>query len=250
MQLQKKIIYGPVQSRRLGRSLGVNLLPLTAKLCSMNCCYCQYGWTSRWTNTPDAKDGLPPLREIELAIGEVLKSGLTFDYLTFSGNGEPTLHPDFETIVNRVLKMRATLRLDFKLALLSNGTTTPDPQLRKTFARIDLPMMKLDVGNEAAFKRMNHGVPPVRFSDILAGIKSLDRVVIQSMFVAGRVDNSTEAQVDTWIDALREIAPLWVQIYSLDRVAADNALHTVERARLMQIARRAQEATGLQIDVF
>lgn len=250
LQLQPDIIYGPVRSRRLGLSLGLNLLPLSYKLCSMNCHYCQYGWTARLTNeATDCRD-LPSPAAVTHAVEEVLQAGQAFDYLTFSGNGEPTLHPDFPRIVDAIVKLRTAHQAKFKLALLSNGTTAGKQELQETLGKIDLPIMKLDAGNARMFKKINHPARLVRYEDVIRGLRSLQGIVIQTMFVRGSVDNSTDDEVAAWIDRLREIEPLWVQMYSLDRGTADHRLKQVPRARLEQIAARASLATGLKIDVF
>jgi len=250
LDLQSDIIYGPLNSRRLGRSLGLNLLPTTSKLCSMNCCYCQYGWTAKLSASGEHVAELPTLNDVKRALEAALQSGKEFDYLTFSGNGEATLHPRFAEIVDLILDLRQACTASFKLAMLSNGTTAGDPALRAAFAKIDLPIIKLDAGNEAMFKKMNHGVPPVDLAGILEGIKTLEKVVIQSMFVRGSVDNSTEAEVESWISRLREVRPLWVQAYSLDRGTADKRLRQVSQAQLMEIAAKAAAATGIKVDVF
>jgi wyosine [tRNA(Phe)-imidazoG37] synthetase (radical SAM superfamily) len=251
IELQQGILYGPVKSRRLGRSLGINLLPTSFKLCSFNCAYCQYGWTQALSpRAEEFRRQLPSVEMVLQALRETLLQNPNFDYLTFSGNGEPTLHPDFPQIVEMVRDWRDRWRPGVKLALLSNSTTCGIPKIRKAIQKIDLPIMKLDVGNELAFRRMNHGVPPITLRSIVDGLLSLERFVIQSMFVRGRVDNSTDREVKSWINRLKELHPLGVQIYSLDRGTANEKLQKVERQRLEEIARQATELTGLKIDVF
>ncbi len=250
LSLQPDIIYGPVKSRRLGRSLGLNLLPTAFKLCSMNCCYCQYGWTTELTAKVGEHKGLPSADDVRAALESVLSKGQEFEYLTFSGNGEATLHPEFAKIVDLILELRSSFGASFKLALLSNATTVNRVDLADAFRKIDLPLMKLDAGNTSMFKKVNHGVPPVTFDDIVTGIKAMNKVVIQTMFVKGSVDNSTDQEVDSWIARLKEIKPRWVQIYSLDRGSADDRLQVVGQPRLQQIALKVQKGTGIKVDVY
>jgi wyosine [tRNA(Phe)-imidazoG37] synthetase (radical SAM superfamily) len=251
LKLQKRIVYGPIESRRLGRSLGINLSPTTFKLCSLNCSYCQYGWTKSQTNDgKEYKNKLPNLQEVVLSLREAFSVHKDFEYITFSGNGEPTLHPDFPEIVDVVLAMRAHFWPHVKLAILSNSTTCGTPDIRKTLEKLDLPIMKLDVGNEQAFKRMNHGMPPVTLEGIVAGLKSLNKFVIQTMFVRGKIDNSSDWEVKSWIKRLEELKPLWVQIYTLDRGAASEQLERVELSRLNEIAQMAEAITGVQVEVY
>lgn len=253
LALQPAIIYGPVQSRRLGRSLGINLLPTSEKICSLNCSYCQYGWTD--TVLPDSNGYgyhslFPSPQSVILAVRDVLKYDHHFDFITFSGNGEPTLHPYFPQIVKMVLELKNTYRSDIQLALLSNSTTAIDPRIHHAFECIDLPIMKLDVGNERAFKRLNRGKRPVTYQRVIDGLTSLKRYVIQTMFVKGRVSNSTDAEVESWIQQLQQLRPEWVQVYSLDRGTADQRLQKVELPHLKEIAQRAQTRTGLTVEVY
>ncbi len=250
--LQKGIIYGPVRSRRLGRSLGINLLPVSFKMCSLNCSYCQYGWTSKLTSSGRGyEEFFPSVPEVILSVKNALASiGDKIDYLTFSGNGEPTLHPKFPRIVEMVRELKVFYRVKARLALLSNGTTCGDPRVREALAKIDLAIMKLDAGNERMFRKLNHGTPPITLRQIVDGLKALPDYAIQSMFVRGQVDNSSDEQVASWIEALRELHPSQVQIYTLDRGTASEKLLRVPRSRLNEIAQQAREATGFNVEVY
>jgi len=251
LALQPDIIYGPIQSRRLGRSLGINLLPTNTKICSLNCCYCQYGWTHKLVSQANGCSSLfPSVQRIVLAVRDVLKHRPDFDFITFSGNGEPTLHPYFLQIVNMIADLRNTYCPDIKIALLSNSTTVTDQRISTALTQIDLPIMKLDVGNERAFKRVNRAKHPVTYQKVLEGLQSLKQYVIQTMFVGGHIDNSTDAEVESWIQQLRVLTPEWVQIYSIARGTADHKLKEVEQTRLKKIAELAQRETGLSVEIY
>ncbi|MBC7262205.1 MAG: radical SAM protein, partial [Chloroflexi bacterium] len=123
LPLQVDILYGPVNSRRLGRSLGINLMPGAYKLCSFNCVYCHYGWTKEHTlDAGSFAQDLPPLQQVVERLEIAARSALDFDYLTFSGNGEPTLYPQFAELMDEVVRIRNTYRPEAKIALLSNAT--------------------------------------------------------------------------------------------------------------------------------
>ena len=252
IELQKGIIYGPVKSRRLGRSLGLNLLADNYKLCSFNCAYCQYGWTKKLTTDAEGcRSDFPTVEDIINALRERIAANPDFDYITFSGNGEPTMHPEFTQIVEAVKQIRDQRLPKVQLALLSNSATCSDPKIRESIEKIDLPIMKLDAGNELMFKKINHGAPPLTLQQIVDQLQSLKRMVIQTMFVAGRrVNNSSDWEVRSWMHRLEELRPLWVQIYSLDRGAANDRLEQLPRERLNEIARRVIETTGLKVEVF
>ena len=251
LPLQQGIIYGPLKSRRLGRSLGINLLPTAFKVCSLNCSYCQYGWTKELTNSAEKYRGyLPSVTDVTRPLAQALRFHKEIDYVTFSGNGEPTLHPDFPEIMDEALRIKEKLMPKVKIAVLSNSTTCWRPQIKEVLGKIDQPIMKLDVGNQVSFRKMNHGPTPVTFDKIFDGLKWLSDIAIQTMFVRGKVDNSTDQEVRSWINRLEEINPLWVQIYSLDRGTASDQLERVEPARLQEIANMAKQMTGLLIEVY
>lgn len=251
MELKRSIVYGPVHSRRLGRSLGINLLPVSFKLCSLNCCYCQYGWTRCLTTSGKAyEEFFPSVPEVILALRCALTSGEKFDHITFSGNGEPTLHPRFPTLVSIAREMTDFYRCPARLAVLSNSTTCGDPKIREALRQVDLPVMKLDVGNERAFRRINRGAQAITLQSVVNGLKSLPNFVVQSMFVRGVVDNSTDEEVESWIAQLRMLNLAAVQIYSIDRGTASSKIEKVDRNRLNEIAAMTREATGLTVDVY
>lgn len=251
MELQKGILYGPLKSRRLGLSLGVNLLPESFKLCSLNCCYCQYGWTHQ-----TFKDGLqftelmPSPVEVERAVMGALNRSVKFDYLTLCGNGEPTLHPQFNAIVDSICKLRQRSKRDFRIAIISNSTTCFLTNIKYALSRVDLALMKLDVGNERMFKKLHGGLSSTPFDSILAGLKDLDKYILQAMFVEGAINNSSDAEVNSWLESLDNLNPQCVQIYSLARSAASEKIERVGKNRLEEIAELGRLRTGFDFDVF
>jgi len=155
LPLQKTIVYGPVLSRRLGYSLGINLLSPHIKICSFDCVYCQYGKTHLKTRKIEKTALYSPdeiLREVEKALLIVRK----VDYLTLSGNGEPTLHPQFLEIVEGIKSLRNRYRPDVKIALFSNSTCLGRKEVQQAMELIDQPILKLDAGNERLFQKVNH----------------------------------------------------------------------------------------------
>ncbi len=170
ISLQPGIIYGPILSRRLGRSLGINLLPANRKVCSFDCIYCQYGYTHELLLNPN-RSMLPSASDVFAAVEHALKKPRSIDYLTFSGNGEPTIHPDFPEIVRGVKEIKSKLHPDAKLAILSNSSRVTDPEIAAALRLLDAPMMKLDAGDEDTFRAINHPVSSVKISDIVTGLK-------------------------------------------------------------------------------
>ena len=216
--LQNSIIYGPVNSRRLGRSLGINVLPIDHKICSFNCLYCQYGWTAIHTKEVKEPAIWPKISEILENVREALTNiTLKPSYITFSGNGEPTLHPDFPQLVEGVIELRNNYSQNSKTAILSNSTTVSDPKIRMAISQLDVKIMKLDCGSEQCFKRYNVPCKGINFTDVVSGLKLLNEVTIQTLITRGPSGNYREDYLEGWLNILSEINPVLVQIYSLDR---------------------------------
>jgi len=255
MALHESIIYGPVKSRRLGRSLGVNLTPAHVKLCSFNCSYCQYGWSEMTrTSTQTGLANWPSSPVVAKAVAGALRAcaahGDRIDRITLAGHGEPTMHPDFKQVVAALRKIRNDLAPKVPLAILSNSSTLDRQDVRQALADLDERYMKLDAGDAATLRKING--TPVPFDQILEGLCKLKDVVIQGMFVkdrSGRLDNTGDLAVINWVVALQRIKPRAVYVYTLDRAPAFPYLQAVPAARLKEIVQRVRLA-GLTCEVF
>jgi wyosine [tRNA(Phe)-imidazoG37] synthetase (radical SAM superfamily) len=255
ISLQTGIIYGPLRSRRLGLSLGINLLPEDYKLCSFNCVYCQYGWTHEpVVDTTHALKDLPRPAEVagalERALKAIVRKRQKLGALTFSGNGEPTMHPDFPEIVERAIGLRDQYLPHLKLAALSNSSTVTRPEIRVALDRLDLRIMKLDAGSEEIVHQLNGPAPPFYLKDIVTGLKDLKDVILQSLFVQGRISNADPDSVALWIESLREIHPGLVQVYTLDREPADSRISKVNRPTLEWIASQVRWRAGVKAEIY
>jgi wyosine [tRNA(Phe)-imidazoG37] synthetase (radical SAM superfamily) len=250
--LVQGIVYGPVRSRRLGRSLGINVLPRDVKACNMDCAYCQYGWT-RGQNRRAAPAHWPAPDRIEAAVSARLHkaeaSGELIDRLTVAGHGEPTLHPAFEEIAERLCRLRDRVAPDIRLAILSNSTTAGSASVRRGLAFFDERYMKLDAGDPMTYARINGRGS---FGATVEALRDLGQVTVQAMFVkdaGGDVDNTTQHAVDAWIDTLDAIQPARVQVYTIARPPAQSSLSRVPARRLREIAERVR-ALGIPADVY
>jgi len=252
LKLKEGIIYGPINSRRLGSSLGINLLPTDYKLCSLNCLYCHYGWTKVHTVDVTAHlSDFPSAQQVKEALESWLETNRNpVDYVTFSGNGEPCLHPDFDKMVGIARHAKEKYAPGAKLAILSNSTCLDNPRVLSGLSKLDVRIMKLDCGTEAIFRKLNRPHSQVRFEMVVENLKKVEDIIIQSIFVEGGVDNTEEREVDEWISKLKYIKPKEVQIYSIDRPTADSGLTLVTKYKLSQIAKKAQEVTGISVKVF
>ena len=247
--LRTGIVYGPVQSRRLGRSLGVNLSPTDVKTCSFDCVYCHYGRTEVKTLQPDPHR-LPSAGEVLEAVEKRLRAHPDIDYVTFSGTGEPTLHPDFAAIVSEVRNLKERLLPDTRLAILSNSTTAHNSTVREALAIIDVPIMKLDAGDPRTLQRINRPAQGIDIDQLIAGLKAIPDLTLQSALIDGRVSNARGEPFEAWLTAIEEIRPARVQIYSTDRPVPEEYVERTRPDALQEIASLIDQRLGIKVDPF
>jgi wyosine [tRNA(Phe)-imidazoG37] synthetase (radical SAM superfamily) len=241
----ERIVYGPVPSRRLGRSLGVNLLPAGMKVCNMNCAYCQYGWTRGAVRYRGQGTGWPTPQAVETALGarleQAAESGELIDRITVAGHGEPTLHPAFDEVTTRLRQLRNRVAPDLPLAILSNSTTAGWDDVRGSLTQYDERYMKLDAGDPITYARINGlGSSVAHVVDALA---ALPAITVQAIFVTeetGEIDNSTDSAIEQWLGALERVHAVGAHLYTLQRTPALGSLRKVPRRRLREIAERVR----------
>ena len=251
LQLQKGIIYGPINSRRLGSSLGVNLLPADFKACPFNCAYCQYGYTPIKGFITESNDiDFPSVSQVIDALTDALDEYPCVNYITFSGNGEPTIHPHFPEVVHEIKRVKSKIAPRAHLAILSNSAMVSKDNIRRALAELDDRFMKLDAGNEETFKKYNRPHRSVTFDSIIDGLKKLDSIVIQTLFTSGEHGNSSEKQISDWIDKIAEIKPLECHIYSIDRPFPDGKLKIIDKDGLNRIKDRAETQINIPVKVY
>lgn len=248
------IVYGPVRSRRLGRSLGINLLPVGMKVCNLNCAYCQYGWTRGAARFRGAGKGWPSAQAVAMAVEDRLAraadSNEIVDRITVAGHGEPTLHPEFGEVTARLRDVRDRVAPGIPVAILSNSTTASWDDVRQALGLYDERYMKLDAGDPIAYASLNGSGPPL--TTIVDGLRQLPTIIVQSMFVteaSHRVDNATEGAVHAWLQALETVRAVAAHIYTIDRAPALASLQPVPKRRLREIAERVR-ANGIPAEVF
>lgn len=241
------IVYGPVPSRRLGLSLGINLFP-GRKVCNVNCVYCHFGKTGE----KEVKVGyrfLPSATEVGRALTSYLLRSPRSQVITFAGNGEPTLHPHFAAIVPEVVQIRNQCAPGTPLTILSNSTRVTDAEVRKALLALDLRVMKLDAAEQETFLQMHRPHQRIEVTEIVAGLCAVRPLIVQSLFVEGTVNNSSDAQVEHLIAALQQIQPCAVQVYTAERWTAERFVRAVSRHRLEQIAGMIT-AAGMRARVY
>ncbi|MDE6332239.1 MAG: radical SAM protein [Muribaculaceae bacterium] len=248
-------IFGPIHSRRLGASLGVNLSPTDGKTCTFDCIYCEAGYNAQGPG----KSGLPARYEVARMLEDKLATmqacGDRLDVITFSGNGEPTIHPDFPEIINDTIALRDKYFPDVKISVLTNSTMLGKAEVAEALKKVDNNILKLDSAIEQTVKLLDR---PNKAFDLNEVIRQLSQFsgsgIIQTMITRGShngqtVDNSTPQEIDALIEAYRRIKPRSIMIYSIDRRTPEQSLQRVEHDELKSIGQRISEATGIEVSI-
>ena len=249
-KLFENIIFGPVRSRRLGLSLGVNLLPVHAKLCTFDCIYCECGWNAEHRGERRFNDRTAVRERLGEVLAELVAAGTPPDVITFAGNGEPTMHPDFEGVIDDTIALRDRLCPAAKISVLSNATQLHREEVCRALDRVDNNILKLDSAFDRTVRRMNRPQQPAY--TVAATVERLKRFsgrfILQTMFLRGTcdgepIDNTTDAEVRAWLALVAETRPRQVMAYSLDRDTPCTTLERISREELQRIAAEV-EALG------
>jgi wyosine [tRNA(Phe)-imidazoG37] synthetase (radical SAM superfamily) len=251
-----KTVFGPVKSRRLGVSLGINLLPNDSKLCSFDCLYCECGWN------PDPKKvkAVLPTREF---VYSSLENQLTLmanenelpDVITFAGNGEPTLHPEFPAIIDNTIILRNKLAPKARIAVLSNSTMLHKPKVVEALRKVDDNILKLDSGIPETIQILNAPVGHFDFDKMIKQLIAFEgKLIIQTLFLKGeykgvKFDNTTEKELAVLIELIRKINPQKLMIYSIARDTPVNTLEKVGKSELNKIAFQIRELLNINVEV-
>lgn len=220
------IVFGPIFSRRLGSSLGVNLLPSKGKLCNFDCVYCECGWN---------KDGIaerifPRLADVEAAMEQKMSKaaaeGVPVDSITFSGNGEPTMNPDFPEIIDVTLRLRDKYFPDAKVSVLSNATLIGRKAVAQALMKVDNPILKIDASEDNLVKQINKPVGTYSLADLIDNLRQFEgNFILQTMFLKSPdFDTAAPEPLEAWRNIVRELRPRQVMVYTIDRETPDKSL--------------------------
>ena len=250
-----EIIFGPIESRRFGTSLGINLLPLDNKICNFNCIYCECGWTD--LRAVDSK--FFPEKHIvdamEKRFSEISQEEKKPQAITFAGNGEPTMHPAFDRIIEKTVELRDKYLPGIKIVVLSNAALLSNKKVFNALAKADLRVMKLDAGSEELFQLIDQPLSLKKLNDYVEKLREFNgKLSIQTIFLKGRyknvyIDNTSDAEVDKWIGLLKKIRPESVMIYTIDRATPAQELEKITEEKLNEICRKVTDA-GINAKVY
>jgi wyosine [tRNA(Phe)-imidazoG37] synthetase (radical SAM superfamily) len=231
------IVFGPIRSRRLGSSLGVNILPAHGKMCNFDCVYCECGW-----NRDGAGDkAYPRLADVAAALekrlAELSQQGIPVDSITFSGNGEPTMNPDFAAIVDKTIQLRDRFYPSAKVSVLSNATMVGRESVFDALKKVDNAIMKIDASTDELIEKVNKPTGVYRLETVIEGLKKFEgNFVLQTMFLrSDEFDTAAPEALDRWMDIVRELRPREIMVYTIDRETPDKTLgkYTVEQMTQM-----------------
>ncbi len=251
IRFSHKIVFGPVKSRRLGLSLGINLMPYDAKVCSFDCVYCECGFN-------DDKKGHIPTREevkqaLEMRLSELSANDEVPDVITFSGNGEPTLHKEFKGVIEDTIQLRNKYFPQAKVSVLSNATALTNKAVVEALNLVDNNILKFDSAIEQTMRAIDQPSAPLfTVKNLLKQLQQFKgKLIIQTIFLRGeykgkRFDNTTDEEVQAWLSALKEIKPKQIMMYALDRPAP---IETIEKVSLEELNAIADKVRNEGFDV-
>ena len=242
------IVFGPIVSRRLGSSLGVNILPSKGKLCNFDCVYCECGWNRDGI----AEKRFPALNEVATALEEKLAAlsleGVSVDSITFSGNGEPTMNPDFPDIIDATLRLRDKYFPSAKVSVLSNATMLEKEAVLAALKKVDNPILKIDAASDELIRKINKPQGVYSLDKVVEGLMRFEGdFVLQTMFLKSPDFDLTDT-LQAWRDLVRKLRPREVMVYTIDRETPDTRLgkYTVEQMREF-VAPLLEEGYKIQI---
>lgn len=249
--LREDTVFGPICSRRLGRSLGINLLPQKGKICNFDCIYCECGW-----NKDGQDDKLLPTasqvrRALEDKLAELMLEGVQIDSITFSGDGEPTLNPDFSRIVDDVVILRDAFYPSAKISVLSNATRLNEDKVVEALKKVDNPILKLDAPDLAGVERINRPTFPYDLEEVLSGMEKFDgEFILQTLFLRdGDFDSTHPVFLASWMDAVRRVQPREIQCYSIDRPTPQTTVEKISAEEIRKAVAPLVEE-GFNITVY
>ncbi len=248
--LREETVFGPIHSRRLGNSLGINIMPQNGKFCNFDCIYCECGWNKDGMDDRHLPATEDVQRALEQKLGECLRNGTPIDSITFSGDGEPTLHPEFPAIIDCTLTLRDKHFPTAKVSVLSNATRVFVPAVFNALRKVDNPIMKIDAPTNELIAQINRPAPGYDIAKVVESLKSFNGdFVLQTMMLrSSHFDSSSPAVLEGWMDIVRKLRPREIMVYTIDRPTPEEGLQKITEAEMRELVRPLSDE-GFKIQI-
>lgn len=248
--LREEVVFGPIKSRRLGWSLGINLLPTKGKICNFDCIYCECGWNADGRDDTKLPSAAEVRSALEAKLADILLKGTQVDSITFSGDGEPTLNPDFARIIDDTIALRDIYCPQAKVSVLTNATKLLSDTVFGALRKVDAPILKLDAPTDERARKINGALPSFRVDDVVKGMKRFEGdFILQTMFLKSDDFDSLEPQMlAKWMDIVREIRPRLIMAYTIARPTPQSGLSAYSAAQIRE-ALKPLEDEGFKIQI-
>ena len=248
--LREEVVFGPIKSRRLGWSLGINLLPTKGKICNFDCIYCECGWNADGRDDTKLPSAAEVRSALEAKLADILLEGTQVDSITFSGDGEPTLNPDFARIIDDTIALRDIYCPQAKVSVLTNATKLLSDTVFGALRKVDAPILKLDAPTDERARKINGALPSFRVDYVVKGMKRFEGdFILQTMFLKSDDFDSLEPQMlAKWMDIVREIRPRLIMAYTIARPTPQSGLSAYSAAQIRE-ALKPLEDEGFKIQI-
>lgn len=233
--MREETVFGPIHSRRLGRSLGINLLPVGGKICNFDCIYCECGWNRDGRGDTQLPTAAKVRADLENKLIDLMLQGTAIDSITFSGDGEPTLNPEFPRIIDDTLFLRDAYYPNAKVSVLSNATRVHIPEVFEALKKVDNPILKIDAPTDALVARINQPAPGYSLQRVIEALRAFEgNFILQTMFLKSKdFDSASKEVLDGWMEIVRMLKPRKIMVYTIDRPTPEKDLEafSVEKMR-------------------
>ena len=248
--MREETVFGPIHSRRLGRSLGINLLPTRGKICNFDCIYCECGWNRDGRGDAVIPSAAKVRSALEDRLTELMLDGTSLDSITFSGDGEPTLNPEFPRIIEDTLFLRDAYAPSAKVSVLSNATRAHVPEIFEALRKVDNPILKIDAPSDALIAKINQPAPGYELARVIEALERFEgNFILQTLFLRSKdFDSASPEVLEGWMAIVRHLKPRQVMVYTIDRPTPEKDLEAYSAAQMRSLVQPLIDE-GFDIDI-
>lgn len=235
--LREETVFGPIYSRRLGSSLGINLLPEKGKICTFDCIYCECGWNKDGLDDKVIPSAAQVRSRLEDKLSQLMLEGVRIDSITFSGDGEPTINPEFPRIIDDTLKLRDIYYPEAKVSVLTNATRVHIPEIFEALRKVDNPILKIDAPTDELIARIDRPAPGYSLARVIEALRGFNGdFVLQTMFLKSEdFDSSSPEVLDGWKAIVRDLKPRQIMVYTIDRPTPQQGLQKFSAEQMREL---------------